>query len=301
MRIISLGDEEMGLEIYINGEFKDRDEPCISIFDHGFLYGDGVFEGIRAYNKRIFKFDEHMERLYHSARAIDMCIPLEKEEFKKIIIELCRRNKIDNGYMRPIVTRGKGDLGLDPRRCDEATVVVIAQPFDPLYGDAYAKGLTVVTTSWRRNPPQCVNPNIKSLNYLNNVLARIEANQRDADEALFLDSEGFVSEASADNFFIILNDVIITPPSVTNLRGITRATAMDIASEKGWETAVHTFTLFDVYAAEECFITGTAAEIGPVVTVDGRNINNGKPGPKTTELMQAYKDLVNSTGTPIYE
>lgn len=279
----------------------DRDTPCISIFDHGLLYGDGIFEGIRAYNKRIFKFDEHMDRLYNSAKAIDLEIPLEKEEFKKIIIDLCKRNKIDNGYMRPIVTRGKGDLGLDPRRCKGATVAIIAQPFDPLYGDAYEKGLKVITTSWRRNPPQSVNPNIKCLNYLNNVLARIDANQADADEALFLDSEGYVSEASADNFFIVLNDVVTSPPSVTNLRGITRDTAMELAEQKGWKTRKRLFTLFDVYSAEECFITGTAAEIGPVVDVDGRSINDGKPGPKTLELMKAYKDLVNSTGTPIYE
>lgn len=291
----------MGLTIYVNGEYMDRDTPCISIFDHGLLYGDGIFEGVRAYNKRIFKFDEHIDRLYNSAKAIDLVIPLEKEEFKRIIIDLCRRNEIVNGYMRPIVTRGKGDLGLDPRRCKEATVAVIAQPFDPLYGDAYEKGLKVVTTSWRRNPPMCVNPNIKSLNYLNNVLARIEANQADADEALFLDSEGYVSEASADNFFIILNDVVTSPPSVTNLRGITRDTAMELAEQKGWKTKKRLFTLFDVYSAEECFITGTAAEIGPVVDVDGRSINDGKPGPMTLELMKAYKDLVNSTGTPIYE
>lgn len=279
----------------------DRDTPCISIFDHGLLYGDGIFEGIRAYNKRIFKFDEHIDRLYNSAKAIDLEIPLEKEEFKRIIVDLCRKNEIVNGYMRPIVTRGKGDLGLDPRRCEGATVAIIAQPFDPLYGDAYEKGLKVVTTSWRRNPPQCVNPNIKSLNYLNNVLARIEANQADADEALFLDSEGYVSEASADNFFIILNGVVTSPPSVTNLRGITRDTAMELAEQKGWKTRKRLFTLFDVYSAEECFITGTAAEIGPVVDVDGRSINDGKPGPMTLELMKAYKDLVNSTGTPIYE
>ncbi len=291
----------MGLAIYVNGEYMDRDAPCISVFDHGLLYGDGIFEGIRAYNKRIFKFDEHIDRLYNSAKAIDLEIPLEKEEFKRIIIDLCRKNKIVNGYMRPIVTRGKGDLGLDPRRCKGATVAIIAQPFDPLYGDAYEKGLKVVTTSWRRNPPQCVNPNIKCLNYLNNVLARIEANQADADEALFLDSEGYVSEASADNFFIILNGVVTSPPSVTNLRGITRDTAMELAEQRGWKTRKRLFTLFDVYSAEECFITGTAAEIGPVVDVDGRSINDGKPGPMTLELMKAYKDLVNSTGTPIYE
>jgi branched-chain amino acid aminotransferase len=284
----------MGLEIYVNGEYMDRDAPCISIFDHGLLYGDGIFEGIRAYNKRIFKFDEHMDRLYNSAKAIDMEIPIEKEEFKRIIIDLCRRNEIDNGYMRPIVTRGKGDLGLDPRRCKQATVAIIAQPFDPLYGDAYEKGLKVITTSWRRNPPQCVNPNIKSLNYLNNVLARIEANQANADEALFLDNEGYVSEASADNFFIILNDVVISPP-------ITRNTALELSQERDWKTQIRKFTLFDVYAAQECFITGTAAEIGPVVNVDGRSIGDGKPGPMTLELMKAYKDLVNSTGTPIYE
>lgn len=293
--------EEVVLKTYVNGEYVNEKDAKISVFDHGLLYGDGIFEGIRIYNRRIFKLNEHVDRLFESAKALNMKMPLDNDGMKNAIIETCRINKIENGYTRPIVTRGIGDLGLDPRRCDEPSLIIIAKHFMSLYGDIYEKGLNVVTCSWRRMPSQCLSPNIKSLNYLNNVLARIEANNAEADEALFLDMEGYVSEASADNIFIIKNGVVITPSTITNLKGITRDTVIDICREKGMEVREEFFTLFDVYNADEVFITGTAAEVGPVVEVDGRIIGTGKPGPITKGLMAAYSHLVNTVGTPIYE
>jgi branched-chain amino acid aminotransferase len=292
--------QDRPLKTYVNGEFVDEKDAKISVFDHGLLYGDGIFEGIRAYNKRIFKLDEHVDRLYESANAIKLKVPLAPDELKGAIIEACRVNKIENGYIRPIVTRGTGDLGLDPRRCDSPSLIIIARHFISLYGDIFEKGLKIITCSWRRMPSQCLSPNIKSLNYLNNILARIEANSAQADEALFLDMEGYVSEASADNIFIIKKRVVFTPPTITNLKGLTRDTAMDLCRKKGLTVKEEFFTLFDVYNADEVFITGTAAEVGPVVEVDTRTIGDGIPGPITKELMKEYSDLVNSTGTPIY-
>jgi branched-chain amino acid aminotransferase len=293
--------EEVEMKTYVNGEFVNEKDAKISVFDHGLLYGDGIFEGIRAYNSRIFKLDEHVGRLFESANAINLKMPLESDALKRAIIETCRINNIENGYTRPIVTRGIGDLGLDPRRCNNPSLIIIAKHFMSLYGDAYERGLKVVTCSWRRMPSQCLSPNIKSLNYLNNILARIEANNADADEALFLDMEGYVSEASADNLFIIKNGVVITPSTITNLKGITRDTVIDICKEKGFEVREEFFTLFDVYNADEVFITGTAAEVGPVVEVDGRFISDGKPGSITKDLMKTYSKIVNTTGTPIYD
>lgn len=285
---------------YVNGEFLPESEAKVSIFDHGLLYGDGVFEGIRAYNRRVFKLDEHLRRLYDSAKAVQIEIPLPVEEMRDLILELCRRNGIEDGYIRPIVCRGVGDLGLDPRRCKEgATVVVIARPFAPLYGDKYEGGLTLVTSSHRRVPPQCLSPNIKSMNYMNNIMAKIEANAAGADEAVMLDLQGNVSEATADNVFVVRDEVLRTPPRVSILQGITRATAMDLARELGYDVLEEFFTLFDVYAADEVFITGTAAEIAPVVRVDGRTVGTGKPGPITKQLIARYRDLVRSEGTPI--
>jgi branched-chain amino acid aminotransferase len=292
----------MELLAYVNGEFLPESDAKISVFDHGLLYGDGVFEGIRAYEGRIFKLDRHLDRLYNSAKAIHLTIPHDKREMQGLIIELCRRNRIEDGYIRPIVSRGVGDLGLDPRKCVRGpTVVIIARPFDPLYGDKYERGLRLITASHRRVPPQCVSPNIKSLNYLNNILSKIEANRQDADEALMLDLQGFVSEATADNFFIVKDGRVVTPPKVTNLQGITRETVLEIAQEMGLETREEFFTLFDVYGADEAFITGTAAEIGPVVEVDDRVIGDGKPGKITKAIMVRFRELVRSTGTPIYD
>jgi branched-chain amino acid aminotransferase len=286
--------------VYVDGKFYPQSEAKISVFDHGLLYGDGVFEGIRAYNGRIFKLDRHMDRLFNSAKAIDLKIPHTKEEFGNLIVEACRKNDIHDGYIRPVVTRGPGDLGLDPRKCKRgASVVIIAQPQINLYGKVYERGMKVVTSSYRRVPPQSLSPSIKSLNYLNNIMARVEANQYGADEALMLDIHGYVSEATADNFFIVRNHSVTTPWSSTNLPGVTRETILELAPQVGLKSEERLFTLYDVWAADEAFITGTAAEIGPVVEVDGRQIGDGKPGAQTRALMKAYRELVNSTGTPI--
>ena len=285
---------------YVKGEWVPHSQAKVSILDHGLLYGDGVFEGIRAYNGRVFRLDRHVERLFLSARAIDLTIPMSRVEMTELILEACRRNNIETGYIRPIVTRGEGDLGLDPRKCKKgASVLIIAVPQLSLYGDAYERGLSVITASHRRNPPQCVSPSIKSLNYLNNVLARIEANATSADEALMLDLDGYVSEATADNIFIVSRKTLISPPTSTNLPGITREATIEVATKLGYPTKEQFFSLFDVWTADECFITGTAAEIGPVVKVDQRPIGDGKPGQITKQLMKAFRELVMSTGTPI--
>jgi branched-chain amino acid aminotransferase len=296
-----LGAPRLENAVYLDGRFLPESEGKVSVFDHGLLYGDGVFEGIRAYNKRVFKLERHVERMYHSAKAIDLKIPHTPEEFTDLILQTCRRNNIVDGYIRPIVTRGPGDLGLDPRKCKKGpTVVIIAQPGITLYPkEKYEKGLRLVTSSYRRVPPQSLSPSIKSLNYLNQIMARVEANQYGADEALLLDVQGYVSEASADNFFIVQNHSVITPPTSTNLPGVTRETALELADKLGFRTIERPFTLYDVWASNEAFITGTAAEIGPVVEVDGRTIGDGKPGKTTKQLMKAFRELVTTTGTPI--
>src|SRR3989454_849160 len=292
--------QQMELSVYVDGKFYPQSEAKVSVFDHGLLYGDGVFEGIRAYNGRVFKLDRHLERLYHSAKAIDLKIPHTKEEMGNIILETCRRNDIREGYIRPVITRGKGDLGLDPRKCKSGpSVVVIAQPGISLYGKVYERGLKVVTSSYRRVPPQSLSPSIKSLNYLNNIMARVEANQYGADEALMLDIHGYVSEATAENFFIVRNSTIVTPWTSTNLPGVTRETVLEIVPQLGLKAEERLFTLYDVWSSDEAFISGTAAEIGPVVELDGRIIGDGKPGPTTKKIMKAFRDLVMTTGTPI--
>ncbi len=288
--------------VYVDGKFYPSSDAKVSVFDHGLLYGDGVFEGIRAYDKRVFKLERHMERMYQSAKAIDLKIPHARAEFIELILQTCRRNNIVDGYIRPIVTRGPGDLGLDPRKCKRGpSVIIIAQLSIALYPkEKYEQGLKLVTSSYRRVPPQSLSPSIKSLNYLNQIMARVEANQYGADEALLLDTQGYVSEASADNFFIVQNHSVMTPPTSTNLPGVTRETAMELAEKLGIRAVEKPFTLYDVWAASEAFITGTAAEIGPVVELDGRVIGDGRPGKITKQLMKAFRELVTTTGTPIY-
>ena len=289
-------------QVYLNGEFYPQSEAKISVFDHGLLYGDGVFEGIRAYNKRIFRLNDHVDRIFNSARSIDLVIPHTREEFAELIRETCRRNAVDNGYIRPLVTRGAGDLGLDPRKCKKgASVVIIVARWDALYeSGVYEKGLKLLTSAIRRVPPQCLSPSIKSMNYLNQILARIQGNLAGMDEVLMLDMQGYVSEATADNFFIVKDGRVTTPPTSTNLPGITRATVLELCEKLGYPAGERLFTLYETYTAEEAFITGTAAEIGPVVEVDGRKIAEGRPGKITRHLMQTYKELVTSTGDPIY-
>ena len=287
-------------KVFLNGRFVPEAEATVSVYDHGFLYGDGVFEGIRAYNGRIFRLEDHVDRLYESAQAIMLKIPYSKQEMADLILEACRVNGLTNAYLRPIVARGKGDLGLDPRKCKDPTVVIIAREFGALYGDKYEKGLNLVTCSTRRTPPQCLSPNIKSLNYLNNILARIEVNLKGADEGIMLDMQGFVSEATADNIFTIKRGVVNTPPTANSLKGITRAAAVQVAKDLGYEVTQERITMFDVYAADEIYITGTAAEVAPCVTVDDRVIGDGKPGPVTRHIIQGFHRLTQNTGTPIY-
>lgn len=291
----------MGLTIYLDGDFVPEEEAKISVFDHGLLYGDGVFEGIRAYNSRVFKLDDHLQRLYDSAKAISLTVPLKIEEMKEAILETLRRNNLRDGYIRPVVTRGKGDLGIDPDKCPVASIFIIASNI-ALYDEKYYKeGLSVITAPTRRNIPAALNPRIKSLNYLNNILAKIDAKNADAIEAIMLSNDGYVVECTGDNIFIIKGESITTPPTyIGALEGITRNTAMDLARDMGLTVEERVFNLYAVYTADECFLTGTAAEIIPVVKVDGRVIGDGKPGKMTQELNKRFKELTQTMGTPIY-
>ncbi|WP_340820187.1 branched-chain-amino-acid transaminase [Methanolobus sp. WCC4] len=287
------------LLIYYNGDFVPKSQATTSVYDHGFLYGDGVFEGIRAYNGRVFKLREHVDRLYDSAKAIALEIPLTREEMEEAILETLRRNNLTDAYIRPIVSRGVGDLGLDPRKCPKPNIFIISQEWGAMYGDLYEVGLTGVTVSVRRNSCDALSPNIKSLNYLNNILAKIEANEKGGDEAIFFDQNGYLSEGSGDNIFIIKNGRVATPPTINNLKGITRATAIELLEEMGIETHVENLGMFDLYTADEIFVTGTAAEAAPLVKVDGRPIGDGKPGPITKKMVEAFEKVTTTTGTPI--
>ncbi len=285
--------------VYIDGNYVHEDEATVSVYDHGLLYGDGVFEGIRAYSGKVFKLDEHIDRLYRSAKAIKLDIPITKEEMKESVLETLRKNELQDAYIRPLVTRGVGSLGLDPRKCPEPSVIIIVQEWDAMYGDLYSKGLEAVTVSVRRNSIDALPPNIKSLNYLNNILAKIEANEKGGDEAIFLTREGKISEGSGDNLFMIQDREIYTPPALNNLKGITRRTAIEIARENGYSVTEKDLGLFDLYTADEIFVTGTAAEIAPIVKVDGREIGKGKPGQITKELMNSFEEITGEIGTPI--
>lgn len=287
------------MQIYIDGVFYPRDEAKISVFEHGFLYGDGVFEGIRAYSGRIFRLSEHLDRLYDSAKTIDLKVPITKEEMTAAIIETCKKNNLTEAYIRPIVTRGVGDLGLDPRKCPHPSVIIIAIEWGAMYGDLYEKGLKAVSVSVRRNPAEALPPNVKSLNYLNNILAKIEANYKGGDEAIFFDTNGYLSEGSGDNIFVIKNGSIITPPTLNNLRGITRMVAIELATELGISVSERNMGYFDLYSADEVFVTGTAAEVAPITLIDGRVIGSGKPGAVTRQIMEKFKVVVQREGTPI--
>ncbi len=287
--------------IYLDGEFVPCSEAKISVFDHGLLYGDGVFEGIRCYNGNVFKLDEHLERLYDSAKSIMLQIPISIEEMKENLLETLRRNDLHEGYIRLVVTRGIGDLGLDPEKCPNPSVIIIADKITLYPLNFYEDGLEIVTVSIRRNYPEAINPRIKSLNYLNNILAKIEAKQSGAVEALMLNNDGYVVECTGDNIFWIKNEVIVTPPQhIGILEGVTRNCVIELAQEAGFEIEERVFTRHDLYIADECFLTGTAAEVIPVVKLDQRVIGNGKPGIVTQKLIAAFRQLANNSGTPIY-
>ena len=288
-------------QIYIDGEFCSEADAKISVFDHGLLYGDGIFEGIRFYNGRVFRLEEHLERLWDSARSICLEIPMTLREMSDALLETIRQNDLRDGYVRLIVTRGIGNLGLNPVQCKRPSVIIIATTI-ALYPDsAYKNGLTVVTCATRRTGPAALNPAVKSLNYLNNVLARIEANLAGADEALMLNDAGNVAECTADNIFIIKRGQIFTPPiSAGALRGITRSVVFEIAAELGIKISESEITRHDVFIADECFLTGTAAEIIPVIKADGRTIGAGKPGAISTRMIGRFREITRETGTPIF-
>jgi branched-chain amino acid aminotransferase len=288
----------MANAIFVGDRFCDQSEAAVSVLDHGLLYGDGVFEGIRAYNGRVFKLDRHIERLFDSARALRLAVPLPAEQVARTVLDACAINGIIDGYIRVVVTRGPGDLGIDPRSCPAPQLIVIARPSIALYRPGLA-GITMVTSSFRRSPPDTASPAIKSLNYVNNILARMEASDRGADEALMLDGNGYVAEATADNVFIVTSSGLVTPPTATNLNGITRETVLELARAEGIPAAERPFTLFDVWTAREVFVCGTGAEIMPVLTVDCRPIGDGGIGPITTVMIDRYAAFVRSTGTPI--
>ncbi|MEI6560992.1 MAG: branched-chain-amino-acid transaminase [Verrucomicrobiota bacterium] len=286
-------------KIYIDGVFYPESEAKISVFDHGLLYGDGIFEGIRFYNGRVFRLEEHIDRLYDSAKAIALTIPMTKAEMTEATLESCRQNGLRDGYIRLVVTRGVGDLGLNPKNCPRATVIIIAATIKLYPEELYRNGLTVVTCSTRRNTPGALSPAVKSLNYLNNILAKIEAG--DAGEGLMLNEQGYVAECTGDNVFIFKKGELFTPPiSAGALGGITRNVVIEIAREFG--TPVHEINLtrYDLYTADEFFLTGSAAEIIPVVTLDARPIGDGKPGSLTAKFITRFRELTQASGAPIY-
>lgn len=290
------------LIIYLDGEYVKKSEAKVSVFDHGVLYGDGVFEGIRAYNGRIFRCKDHIDRIFAAAKAIMLDIPMSKEEMKEVLLETCRRNDLKDCYIRLVVTRGAGDLGLSPTKCPKPTVFCIASTITLYPSEMYEKGMPIITAAQRRNKATVVDPQIKSLNYLNNILAKIEANRAGASEALMLNHDGIVAECTGDNIFIIKDGVIYTPPiHIGILDGITRRTVIELARKMGIEVLEKEFTLFNVYNAEECFLTGTAAEAIAVTQVDGRVIGDGVAGPITKKLLEAFQEYANNNGEPIYK
>jgi branched-chain amino acid aminotransferase len=288
-------------KIYVDGKFYAEADAKVSVFDHGLLYGDGIFEGIRFYNGRVFKLEEHIDRLWDSARSICLEIPMSRREMAAALLETIRKNDLRDGYIRLVVTRGVGNLGLNPAQCKRPSVIIITAQI-ALYPEAvYRSGLTVITCATRRTSPAALNPAVKSLNYLNNVMARIEANLASADEALMLNDAGNVAECTADNVFIIKRGQIFTPPITAGaLRGITRSVVFEIAAELGMKISEVDITRHDVFIADECFLTGTAAEVIPVVKADSRPIGNGQPGPITARIMARFREMTRETGTPIY-
>ncbi len=286
------------MKVYINGKLLDKQDAKISVFDHGYLYGDGVFEGIRSYNKVVFKLKEHIERLYESAHSIMLDIPLTKKEMQAAIIRTIKANKLKDAYIRVVLSRGQGDLGLDPRKCKgNQTIVIIADKISLYPKELYQKGMSIVTVPTMRNLCEAVNPQIKSLNYLNNILAKIEAITSGHQEGLMLDHLGYVAECTGENIFVAKAGQLYTPPQcMGTLRGITRDTVIDIAKKLKIPTNEHVLTRHELYISEESFLTGTAAEIVPVVKVDGRKIGTGYPGRITKEIMKEFHKITGKEG-----
>jgi len=287
----------MGFKVYVDGKLYEKQEAKISVFDHGLLYGDGVFEGIRAYNGRVFRMDAHIERLYNSAKALMLDIPVSRDGMKKIITDTMAANDLRDAYIRLVVTRGAGDLGLGPDKCNQPTIVCITDTIALYPKELYEKGLAVITVATRRMNNDMLPPQVKSLNYLNSIVAKIEAMSAGVLEAIMLNSEGMVAECTADNIFVVRKGRLVTPDITSGaLEGVTRGAVMELARAEGIETAESRVSRYDVFTADECFLTGTAAEIIAVVTVDRRTIGNGKPGPITKRLLEKFHELVRKEG-----
>lgn len=290
------------MDIYIDGEYFDKKNAKISVFDHGLLYGDGIFEGIRFYEGRVFKLKEHIQRLFISAKAILLEIEMTQDEMEEAVCETIRKNGLTDGYVRLLVTRGVGTLGLSPFACDKSTVIIIADSISLYPDEKYKEGLKLITCSTRRTAPAALSPSVKSLNYLNNVMAKVEAIFADAEEGLMLNEQGFVAECTGDNIFVVRDGKIKTPPSSAGaLPGITREVIFQISENLGVGIKESQMTRYDIYAADECFLTGTAAEVIAAVSLDRRLIGNGKPGPITEKFIESFRNIVGQEGKIISE
>ncbi|MBA4386386.1 MAG: branched-chain-amino-acid transaminase [Verrucomicrobia bacterium] len=288
------------MKVYINGKFYPEKDAKVSVFDHGLLYGDGVFEGIRVYNGRVFMLEAHIDRLFRSAKAIALDMPMTKGKLASEVARACRENRAANGYIRLIVTRGAGTLGLNPFVCKHPQIIIIVATIQLYPKELYESGLRIVTVGTPRNLCEAVSPNIKSLNYLNNIMAKIEAINAGVVEAVMLNAQGTVSEATGDNIFIIRGKSLLTPPTYAGiLEGITRDVVMKLARGQGFEVRESMLTRYDLYNADEVFLTGTAAEVIPVVEIDRRKIGNGKPGKVTKDLVTRFREYANSVGYPV--
>jgi len=287
----------MSLKVYINGRLYDKKNAQISVFDHGLLYGDGVFEGIRSYKGCVFKLREHLDRLYESANTICLKIAMSKKAMEKAVISTLKANGLKDAYIRLVVTRGPGDLGLDPRKCHDPSIIIIADKILLYPTQLYRDGMSIVTVPTRRNLQEALNPQVKSLNYLNNILAKIEAINAGFEEAIMLNSEGCVLECTGDNIFMIKDGVLATPPVYMGaLKGITRDAVIDIARKKKMRVEERPMTRHELFNAHECFLTGTAAELIPVVRVDGRTVGTGRPGPVTMKLLEGFRSATKTDG-----
>jgi branched-chain amino acid aminotransferase len=290
-----------GMMIWLDGKLVPRDEATVSVFDHGLLYGDGVFEGIRVYARRVFRLEQHLDRLYDSAKAIALDIPMDRAALVEAIRTTIQANQKENGYIRLVVTRGVGDLGVDPTKCPKATVFVIVTDIQVYPAELYARGVKVITSATRQVSHEAFDARVKSLNYLKNVLAKIDANRAGAQEAIMLNAEGFVGECSADNLFVVKHGMLLTPsPQDGALEGITRGALLELAGEARIPAREKRLTRYDVYTADECFLSGTGAEVMPIAEVDGRMIGTATPGPVTTQLSGAFHALVRKEGDPIW-
>jgi branched-chain amino acid aminotransferase len=282
----------MPLQVYINGQYVDKDKASVSVFDHGFLFGDGIFEGMRSYGGRVFRLDEHLRRLWDSAKSIWLEMPISRQAMAQAVNDTLKRNGIEDGYVRLIVTRGQGTLGLDAHLCANPQVIIITDHIALYPAEHYEKGLEIITASTLRNHPAALNPRIKSLNYLNNILAKIEGHHAGCVEALMLNHKGEVAECTGDNIFLVIHGQLLTPPNDAGiLEGVTRGAVMELAAEAGIRVRQVALTRHDVYVADECFLTGSAAEVIPVVKVDDRVIGNGHPGSVTRDLAQRFRAL----------